>query len=111
MAAPALLIRDELFLRHDAGTGHPENAARLGAVLADLDSRPPVGVTVAPAERDVTRAELLAVHAAEHVERVQSTAGRRARLDGDTVAGPDSYEVACRAAGATLRAAEAVCAG
>ena len=30
MAAPTLLIRDELFLRHDAGPGHPENAARHG---------------------------------------------------------------------------------
>jgi acetoin utilization deacetylase AcuC-like enzyme len=111
MAAPTLLIRDELFLRHDAGAGHPENAARLSATLAELDARPPAGVLVAPADRDVTRDELVALHTPELVALVQSTAGHRARFDADTVAGPDSYEVACRAAGATLRAAEAVCSG
>ena len=109
--ASALLIRDELFLRHDAGPGHPENAARLSAVLADLDAQAPTGVRSETADRDVTRAELTALHTPELVELVQSTAGRRARFDADTVAGPDSYEVACRAAGATLRAAEAVCSG
>ena len=107
----ALLIRDEAFLRHDAGAGHPENAARLSATLTDLDAHPIPGVDVAPASRDVTRSELLAVHAPDLVALVQSTAGRRARFDADTLAGPDSYEVACLAAGAALRAAEAVCAG
>jgi acetoin utilization deacetylase AcuC-like enzyme len=107
----ALLIRDDAFLRHDAGIGHPENAARLADTLSDLAAHPVPGVVVSPASRNVTRAELTAVHSPELVELVQSTAGRRARFDADTVAGPDSYEVACLAAGAALRAAEAVCAG
>ncbi len=111
MKATALLVRDPLFLRHDPGPGHPENAGRLAATLADLDAHPPAGVTAVPADRDARRAELLAVHSEAHVALVQSTAGRRAQLDPDTAAGPDSYEVACRAAGATLRAAESVCAG
>jgi len=106
-----LLIHDAAFLRHDPGVGHPENAARLADVTRDLAERVVPGVRFAPATRDITRAELLAVHAPGHVALVQSTAGQRARFDADTAAGPDSYEVACLAAGAALRAAEAVCAG
>ena len=111
MPAPALLLHDPVFLRHDAGSGHPENAARLATITRDLGAHPIPGLLVAPASRDITRSELLAVHAPDHVTLVQSTAGRRVQLDPDTVAGSDSYEVACLAAGATLRAAEAVCAG
>jgi acetoin utilization deacetylase AcuC-like enzyme len=106
-----LLIRDELFLRHDPGPGHPENAARLAATLADLDARPIPGVRSAPAAREATRAELLAVHSEAHVRRVEECAGRRVQLDPDTATGPDSVSVARRAAGATLACVEAACAG
>jgi acetoin utilization deacetylase AcuC-like enzyme len=106
-----LLIRDDLFLRHDPGPGHPENAARLAATLADLDAHPIPGVRTAPATREATRAELLAVHTETHVRRLEECAGRRVQLDPDTATGPDSMAVARRAAGAALAAAQAVCAG
>ncbi len=106
-----LLIRDDLFLRHDPGPGHPENSGRLTATLADLDAHPVAGVRAAPALRDAARSELLAVHTQAHVRRLEECAGRRVQLDPDTATGPDSVQVARRAAGATLAAAEAVCSG
>jgi len=109
--AATLLLRDDLFLRHDPGPGHPENAARLAATLADLDAHPLPGVQVGRPARDATRAELLAVHTAAHVRRLEECAGRRVQLDPDTATGPDSVQVARRAAGAALQAAQAVCSG
>ncbi len=109
--APALILRDERFLLHDAGPGHPENAARLRAVMDDLAARPVAG-TVVLAPRPATRAELLAVHHASHVDTVEATAERAAtRLDADTATCADSWVVARLAAGAALAATEAVCAG
>lgn len=107
----ALLLRDEAFLRHDPGPGHPESAGRLGLVDAWLDAGPPPGVRLARPEREATPAELLTVHTAGYLRRLEACAGRRVQLDPDTSTGPDSVAVARRAAGAALQAARAVCAG
>jgi acetoin utilization deacetylase AcuC-like enzyme len=106
-----LLLRDERFLAHDAGPGHPENAGRLAAVHADLDANPPAGVTVEHA-RAATREQLLLVHTAEHVDRVEATAGvAHSQLDPDTGTCADSAEIARLAAGAVLRGVEAAVSG
>lgn len=104
------MLRDDRFLEHDPGTGHPENAARLKAVLDDLDARPVAG-TVAAAPRAATRSELLAVHGAGYLEELERVAGRRVRLDADTATSERSVEVARLAAGATAAAVEAVVGG
>lgn len=106
-----LLLRDERFLAHCAGPGHPENAARLVAVHEDLDARPWSGVhTERP--RAATREELLRVHASEHIDRVDATAGiAHTQLDADTGTSADSAEIARLATGAVLRCVAAVTAG
>jgi acetoin utilization deacetylase AcuC-like enzyme len=110
-AAPVLLLRDERFLLHDAGPGHPENAARLRAVMEELQARPVAG-TVAAAPRPATREELLVAHHARHVDAMEATAERAAvQLDPDTATCADSWEVARLAAGAAVAATEAVCSG
>jgi acetoin utilization deacetylase AcuC-like enzyme len=114
-AAPTLILRDERFLRHDAGPGHPENAARLAAVMRSLAAEPVPGTAVA-APRAATREELAAAHDRAHVDLVEATAEAAAarghvRLDPDTVASAESFQVARLAAGATLAATEAVCGG
>lgn len=106
-----LLLRDDVFLAHDPGPGHPENAARLAAVHDDLDARPVAGVVTA-SPRAATRDELLGVHDGAAVDRVAATAGALATpLDPDTIASARSYEVACRAAGAVVQAVDAVTSG
>ena len=103
-------MRDDRFLEHDPGAGHPENAARLQAVLDDLTARPVAG-TLSAAPRAATRAELLRAHGAAYVDAIERTAGLRVRLDADTATSERSVEVARLAAGATIAAAEAVASG
>lgn len=109
--ATTLIVRDACFLRHDAGVGHPERAERLRAVHEDLDRRPIDGTCV-EAARAATQDELERVHDSRYVARVTATAGReRMQLDPDTSTGAESFDVATRAAGAVMQAAEAVIGG
>jgi len=106
-----LVLRDDAFLDHDPGPGHPENAARLAAVLADLDARPVPGTRTA-SPRAATRAELERVHTSGHVDVVAATEGQVAvQLDGDTITSAGSWKAATHGAGATISAVEAVVAG
>ncbi len=93
---------------HETGS-HPENASRFPGVLDRLggDSRAhglPV-LESRPAEVE----DLLRAHTESHVETVRTAAEDGPTwLDGDTIASPESYEVARGAAGAALVAADAV---
>ena len=98
---------------HDTGQGHPENASRLSAIedrlllsglsdfLRNID---------AP---EVTRAQLLRVHTAEHLAKMDAMMPQQgfARLDADTVVSPDTMPAAKRAAGAVVAAVELVMSG
>jgi acetoin utilization deacetylase AcuC-like enzyme len=106
-----LILRDDRFLEHDPGPGHPENAARLEAVHAALDERP-VRDTTTAAPPPAERAALQRVHTAAHIDAMERTAGQaRCELDADTATSPRSWEIAQLAAGATLAATEAVVSG
>ncbi|HKB16338.1 MAG TPA: histone deacetylase, partial [Planctomycetota bacterium] len=106
-----LILRDDRFLEHDPGFGHPENPGRLRAIHADLDARVPKG-TRFDSPRLATPGELERVHHASHIERMaQTAAGGPCRLDVDTTTSERSYEVARLAAGSVVRAAESVVAG
>lgn len=93
---------DEIYLRHRNPEGHPERVERI-EVLLDLSKRvEQIGVTGVPARRRATIEELSLAHTPEYVEAIASTAGRTLMLDPDTFTVPDSFDVACHAAGATL---------
>ena len=105
------LYLDRFFLRHDAGPGHPENARRIESVMRSLERHPIDGVEDHPPP-EATREQLLRVHGETLVDRVASTHGaKRTYLDPDTSTSPDSYRVALRAAGASVRSTEAVVRG
>jgi acetoin utilization deacetylase AcuC-like enzyme len=100
MTAPTGLVYDERFLLHRAPYDHPEHPGRLSAIWNRLEAD---GLTTrcrrVPA-RDTTREELLAVHTADHVDRVEATARREhAQLDPDTYTSRHSAEAARLAAG------------
>jgi len=106
-----LILRDDRFLGHDAGPGHPENRLRLAAVHESLDRQPFAGTTTA-APPLIERAQLLAVHDSQHIARVEATEGLLSvQLDPDTATCPVSWQVAQLAAGAACRGAEAVVSG
>lgn len=106
-----LILRDARFLLHDPGAGHPERAERLRAVHAALDAArlPGVSFETPPLAELV---DLLRVHGPDYLHRLEETSqARSTRLDADTVASADSWSCARLAAGAALRASEAVVCG
>src|SRR5262245_23613646 len=95
---------------HDTGP-HPENASRLVAIEAALESTGWRGLEriEAPA---ASREQLLRVHTGEHIDAIEELCARGGgMIDADTAASPDSCEAALLAAGGACRGAEAVLAG
>ncbi|HEV3033121.1 MAG TPA: histone deacetylase [Polyangia bacterium] len=105
-----LILTDRRFLAHEAGIGHPESPARLRAILTDLERATPEGL-VFEEPRAATDAEIDAVHSPAHHALLRGLAGKRARLDPDTVMSQGSWEAARHAAGAAVGAVEAVWSG
>jgi acetoin utilization deacetylase AcuC-like enzyme len=95
------------YLDHLAGGRHPERPARLDAVIAGVEAAG-LGEALVPfAPRPATRAELERVHDASYVDRVDHFCREGGgRLDADTGASPESFDVALLAAGAGLDAVE-----
>jgi acetoin utilization deacetylase AcuC-like enzyme len=88
-------------LRHDTGD-HPECAARIIAIEAELDARGWFGFERVESEQ-VERRQLEHVHPAaqiEAIERVCLAGG--GMLDADTIVSPGSFEAALHAAGGAV---------
>jgi acetoin utilization deacetylase AcuC-like enzyme len=94
---------------HDTGRGHPERAGRVEAALAGIADARLDDVVAFDAGRAATRAELVLAHDARYVDALEQFArDGGGRLDPDTVVAPGSFAAATRAAGAGLRALEAL---
>jgi len=106
------LLYDPLFLAHTL-PGHPENHTRLERIHAAIDRRGLRERLLAIPPRPATLEELERVHTHRYMEWVR----RRAEMGGDAWDGGEtyvvraSYEAAVLAAGAAIRAVEAVLAG
>ena len=102
---PLLLIASERFGDHLTPPGHVERVERAHVFDAVATAwRKQGGAIVEP--RAATRDELLAVHSAEHIAAMESTAGRAVMLDPDTFTSPESEELARLAAGAVCLGVE-----
>ena len=102
-------------LRHRPPAGHPERPERLVAVM---DALRDAGLDGDVREaREASRAELLRVHPAAHVDAILGAEPSadddavRVVLDADTVMSPGSVRAARLAAGAAVAAVQAVAAG
>jgi acetoin utilization deacetylase AcuC-like enzyme len=99
------IIKDDRYLEHHPGDGHPESPDRL-RVIHDLvdkefDSLP----IIAP--RLATEDELALAHDPFYIQTVAKTEGRaHSRLDPDTGLSARSYEIARLAAGGLLEAVD-----
>jgi acetoin utilization deacetylase AcuC-like enzyme len=102
-----ILVHSEQFTLHQPPPGHPERPERGEVMGLAVDAwRRAGGEVVSP--RVGTREQLLRVHDAEHVRRIDETAGVAVALDPDTYTSPETSEIARLAAGAVVDGVERV---
>jgi acetoin utilization deacetylase AcuC-like enzyme len=99
------IIKDDRYLEHNAGEGHPESPNRL-RVIHDLILQEFNNLPLIP-PRLATESELALVHEPKYIRMVAGTEGRpHSQLDPDTGLSARSYEVARLAAGGLLNAVD-----
>jgi len=101
------IVRDDRYLEHNPGAGHPESPNRL-RVIHDLINKEFPALPLIP-PRPATEGELALVHDPFYIQTVADTEGRaRSQLDPDTGLSARSYEIARLAAGGLLEAVDAI---
>jgi acetoin utilization deacetylase AcuC-like enzyme len=104
---PLTVFTSDRFADHLTPPGHPERPERAEAmqyVVAEWRRRGGAVQEPLPATDD----QLARIHDREYVSLIRETAGRAVALDPDTFTSPDTYEVACLAAGAACQAVDHV---
>ena len=106
-----LVYTDDRFLGHETGT-HRERPERLTAINEELKRSRLLAKCQLAETRVATDEELSQIHSASYVGRVAQFAKEGGGwIESDTFLSPKSYEVACRAAGTSLAAVDAVMTG
>ena len=106
MSSPAI-IKDDRYLEHNPGEGHPENPNRL-RVIHDLIDKEFSDLQVIP-PRLATESELALIHDPFYIQTVAKTEGSvHSQLDPDTGLSARSYEIARLAAGGLLEAVDSL---
>ncbi len=101
-------VYDPVYLEHDTGQ-HPENAARLEAIMSRLEESGVKQKLSLIIPRAATIEEIALVHHGDYIAYVQAVAKNGGGwLDADTVASSGSYKAALYAAGGLIRATEVV---
>ncbi len=103
-------VYDALYREHDAAH-HPENSARLTAILQALDAGGMRARLRPIPSRDVGMDALEAVHQPAYIGALRRQSAAGGFLDPDTYLTPSSYRVALRAAGGVCEATRQVLAG
>ena len=104
---PLIIVTSPRFADHLTPPGHPERVERfevMQALASEFRTRGGRVVDSRPASDD----ELARIHDREYISLIRETAGRAVALDADTFTSPDTYEVACLAAGAAITAVDRV---
>jgi len=104
------LIHSDRYAEHQTPPGHPERPER-AEVMDVVASRWRERGAEIVAPRSATPEQLARVHDPDYVRRIADTAGRSRALDPDTYTSPESFEIACLAAGAAIDAVERVMSG
>ncbi len=108
-AAMLPVIYSDRFLDHLTGSMHPEKPQRLSAIVERLRGSDLAGALDWRLPRSATREQLSWVHDPELIDAVERQCARGGGyLDPDTVVSPQSFEVACLAAGGWLDGIDAV---
>ncbi|HVT41503.1 MAG TPA: histone deacetylase [Acidimicrobiales bacterium] len=102
---PLVLAGPVGLTEHDGGARHPEQPARLAAVMDGVHALGLGDALLELPARAATGEELRRVHAASYLREVESfCAAGGGDIDPDTYARPDSWDAATRAAGAGVDA-------
>lgn len=97
------IYRDDLFLAHDPGPGHPESPERLRVIYSELDDKGIGSLFLFPQFDPASTAAIELNHSAGLIRQVADTAGQsHGFLDADTRTSADSYAAARLAAGALI---------
>ncbi len=111
MANKTGIVKDERYLRHVTGDGHPESPARLAAVYTMLDeSLMREEFTYILPEKAAIE-DILSVHSRTYVDLVAGTEKKNTQLSQDTGSCSKSYQTALLAAGGLFRAISMVVSG
>jgi acetoin utilization deacetylase AcuC-like enzyme len=104
------IVTSSRFADHLTPPGHPERVERhtVMQVVAD-EFQKDGGSVVEP--RPASHDELSRIHDDSYITSIRETAGRAIALDPDTYTSPDTYDVACLAAGAAVLAVDDVLEG
>ena len=106
MSSPAL-IKDDRYLEHNAGEGHPESPSRLRVIHDLIDSEFNSLPLIEP--RLAAEDELALIHDPFYIQNVARTTGKaHTQLDPDTGLSARSYEIARLAAGGLLNAVDSL---
>jgi len=106
------IVKDEKYIDHRPGAGHPESHHRLEVIYAMLEGSDMKGKFKEVPVRRAEKNELTLVHLPGYVDMVASTAGKDfTRLDLDTTTSAGSYEAALLAAGGFCQAISMVVSG
>jgi acetoin utilization deacetylase AcuC-like enzyme len=101
------VLTSDRFADHLTPPGHPERPERAEVMQYVVSQWRARGGAVEEAHSAATD-ELARIHDADYISMVRETAGRAVALDPDTFTSPDTYEVACLAAGAACQAVDRV---
>jgi len=105
------IVRDNRYMEHDMGMGHPECPERLEAIYRMLDQDMKDTLINVPV-REAEKTELLYVHTPRYIDQISATEGIDSTyLDPDTQTSAGSYRAALLAAGGLCEAVKLVNAG
>ena len=102
-------ITDEIYFKHDTGTGHPESAQRLIAINKGIEPLEKKLILLSPIK--VADSILSQVHPMAHIQSVKSACQSEKNIDSDTVCSTSSYDAACMAVGAGVVALDGIKSG
>jgi acetoin utilization deacetylase AcuC-like enzyme len=101
------LIKDDRYMEHNPGDGHPESPDRLRVIHELIDREFSDLPLITP--RLATESELALVHDPSYIQTVANTAGHiHSQLDPDTGLSARSYEISRLAAGGLLQGVDAI---
>jgi len=104
-----VVIYDDIYLKHNTGPNHPENATRIINTIEHLRSANFWQKFDIKKPRAATEEEVSSIHSTSQIEQVAEIArSGGGYLDPDTYVSPGSYEAALNAAGAPLTAIDLI---
>ncbi|HEY9128757.1 MAG TPA: histone deacetylase [Sulfurovum sp.] len=102
-------ITDDVYLKHDTGSMHPESAQRLKSINKAIEPLYDSLIIKSPIRASEHIIEY--VHTPEHIEMIKNVSRYGGSIDSDTVCSVDSYDAATMAVGAGIVALDGIKSG